>query len=154
MEQTKIGNFIAQKRKEKNLTQSQLAAKLGVSDKTVSKWERGKCMPDYSIAEALCAALGITLAELFAGEAKDTESPRTSDEQQMLDMLERIRRLEKQKQVLQAALLVLLGMALLAVSHTVGGTSVQDFLSGALLGVGVGTMLVGVVLTVIRALGK
>ena len=111
-------------------------------------------MPDYSIAEALCAALGITLAELFAGEAKDTESPRTSDEQQMLDMLERIRRLEKQKQVLQAALLVLLGMALLAVSHTVGGTSVQDFLSGALLGVGVGTMLVGVVLTVIRALGK
>ena len=140
MEQTKIGNFIAQKRKEKNLTQSQLAAKLGVSDKTVSKWERGKCMPDYRIAEALCAALGITLAELFAGEAKDTESPRTSDEQQMLDMLERIRRLEKQKQVLQAALLVLLGMALLAVSHTVGGTS--------------GTMLVGVVLTVIRALGK
>ena len=152
MEQTKIGSFIAQKRKEKNLTQSQLAAKLGVSDKTVSKWERGKCMPDYSIAEALCAALGITLAELFAGEAKDTESPRTSDEQQMLDMLERVQRLEKQ--VLQAALLVLLGMALLAVSHTVGGTSVQDFLSGALLGVGVGIMLVGVVLTVIRALGK
>ena len=154
MEQTKIGNFIAQKRKEKNLTQSQLAAKLGVSDKTVSKWEHGKTMPDYCIAEALCAALGITLAELFAGEAKDTESPRTSDEQQMLDMLERIRRLEKQKQVLQAALLVLLGMALLAVSHAVGGTCVQDFLSGALLGVGVGTMLVGVVLTVIRALGK
>ncbi|MGM9626262.1 MAG: helix-turn-helix domain-containing protein, partial [Eubacteriales bacterium] len=49
MNQLIIGKFIARKRKEKNLTQEQLAEKLGVSNKTVSKWECGKCMPDYSI---------------------------------------------------------------------------------------------------------
>lgn len=154
MDQTKIGNFIARKRKEKNLTQAQLAAALGVSDKTVSKWERGKCMPDYGLVKPLCRELGITVAELMDGEAQETDSPRTLDEQQMLDLLERVQRLEKQKQVLYGVVLLILGMALLAVSHTVGGTPVQDFLSGALLGVGVGTMLVGIVLTLARALAK
>ena len=54
MNQLTIGKFIAQKRKEKNLTQEQLAEILGVSNKTVSKWECGKCMPDYGIVKPLC----------------------------------------------------------------------------------------------------
>ena len=54
MNQLTIGKCIAQKRKEKNLTQEQLAETLGVSNKTVSKWECGKCMPDYSIVKPLC----------------------------------------------------------------------------------------------------
>ena len=65
MNQKNIGKFIAQKRKEKNLTQEQLAEKLSVSNKTISKWETGKCMPDYSIVEQLCEELGITLSELM-----------------------------------------------------------------------------------------
>ena len=51
MDQQNIGKFIAQKRKEQNLTQEQLAQCLGVSNKTVSKWETGKCMPDYSVVK-------------------------------------------------------------------------------------------------------
>ena len=51
MNQQATGKFIAQKRKEKSLTQEQLAEKLGVSNKTVSKWETGKCMPDYSVVK-------------------------------------------------------------------------------------------------------
>lgn len=51
MDQTATGKFIMKKRKELNLTQEQLAQKLGVSNKTISKWETGKCMPDYSIVE-------------------------------------------------------------------------------------------------------
>ena len=53
MDQSAIGKYIYQKRKAKNLTQTQLAEKLGVSNKTISKWENGKCMPDYSIIENL-----------------------------------------------------------------------------------------------------
>ena len=59
MNQIKIGKFIASKRKEQNLTQEQFAELLNVSNKTVSKWETGKCMPDYSIVEPLCDELKI-----------------------------------------------------------------------------------------------
>ena len=54
MNQTTIGSYIAQKRRTKNLTQEQLAEKLDVSNKTLSKWENGKCMPDYSIIQKRC----------------------------------------------------------------------------------------------------
>ena len=54
MDQATAGTLIAQRRKVKNLTQSQLAEKLGVSNKTVSKWETGRCMPDYSLVRPLC----------------------------------------------------------------------------------------------------
>ena len=59
MNQTTIGSYIAQKRRAQNLTQEQLAEKLGVSNKTISKWENGKCMPDYSIIQKLCTALHV-----------------------------------------------------------------------------------------------
>ena len=68
MNNEKIGRFIAQKRKENNLTQAQLAEKLFLSDRAISKWERGKSMPDAAIMNDLCGILGITLSELFAGE--------------------------------------------------------------------------------------
>ena len=54
MNQYRSGQLIAQKRKEKNMTQAELAERIGVSNKSVSKWETGKCMPDYSVVEPLC----------------------------------------------------------------------------------------------------
>lgn len=68
MDQMKIGKFIATCRKEKKLTQSQLAEKLNVTDRSVSKWETGKCMPDLSLFKPLCDELGITLTEFINGE--------------------------------------------------------------------------------------
>lgn len=68
MNQVKIGLFIAKCRKSKNLTQSQLAEKLNLTDRAVSKWERGKSMPDYSIMLDLCNILDITVDELLNGE--------------------------------------------------------------------------------------
>ena len=65
MNQLTTGKFLARKRKEKNLTQEQLAEKIGVSNKTISKWENGKCMPDYSVVKSLCEELGITVAEVM-----------------------------------------------------------------------------------------
>ena len=66
MDLIRIGQYIAGKRKALGLTQKQLAEKLGVSDKSVSKWERGVCLPDVSLYTKLCAALGITTEEIIA----------------------------------------------------------------------------------------
>jgi len=68
MDQQKIGKFISENRKIKKLTQAELAEKLGVTDKTISKWENGKNMPDLSLFKPLCDILGITINELMSGE--------------------------------------------------------------------------------------
>ena len=144
MNQLATGKFIYQKRKQKNLTQEQLAEKLGVSNKTVSKWETGKCMPDYSVVKALCDELEITVAELMDGEKSEEKSVRTYDEEQIMDLLKKIQDLEKQKELLYGVLLIVMGIALQALSHTMGGSDVKDFFSGLLLGISIAEMLVGV----------
>ena len=67
MDTVKIGKYIAGKRKALGMTQAQVAEKLGMSDKSVSKWERGVCLPDVSVYMALCEILGISLNEFIAG---------------------------------------------------------------------------------------
>ena len=68
MDQIKIGKFIADTRKERNITQRQLADALHISDKTVSKWERGKGLPKVSLMLPLCEELGISVNDLLTGE--------------------------------------------------------------------------------------
>ena len=144
MNQAVTGKFIALKRKQKNLTQEQLAEKLGVSNKTISKWETGKCMPDYSIVKSLCEELGVTMAELLNGEKAGDKSVRVYDDEQMLDLLRRIQELEKQKVMLTGVMLIVMGIAFQALSQTLGGSDFKDFLSGVLLGLSLGEMLIGV----------
>ena len=69
MNQTKIGKFISQCRKERGFLQKDIAARLGVSEKTVSKWECGNGLPEVVFMEPLCQILGITVNELLAGES-------------------------------------------------------------------------------------
>ena len=145
MNQTAIGSYIARKRKEQNLTQEQLVQQLGVSNKTISKWENGKCMPDYSIIEPLCDALHVTLPELMDGEDAADSSVRVYDDAQILDLLRRTQELERHKGVLYGLVLVVLGIASGAMSKTTGGTEVQDFVSGALMGLSVAEILAGIV---------
>ena len=144
MNQMATGKFISQKRKEKSLTQEQLAEKLGVSNKTVSKWETGKCMPDYSVVKTLCDELEITVAELMDGEKSEEKSVRTYDEEQIMDLLKKTQNLEKQKELLYGILLIVMGIALQALSHTLGGSNVKDFFSGLQLGISIAEMLVGI----------
>ena len=76
MNQIKIGKFIQLLRKDKNLTQVELANRIGVSDRAISKWENGRGLPDYEYISDLCDELGITFNEFIAGEkieSKDTE---------------------------------------------------------------------------------
>ena len=68
MNQEKIGKFIAECRKNKNMTQQELAEKLGVSDRTVGNWENGRNMPDLSLFKPLCYELGISMNDLMSGE--------------------------------------------------------------------------------------
>ncbi len=144
MNQLVTGKFICKKRREKNLTQEQLAEKLGVSNKTISKWETGKCMPDYGIVKNLCEELDITVAELMDGEEAEEKSVRAYDDELVMDLLRRTQELEKQKKLLFGFLLIVMGIALQALSHTFGGSAVKDFFAGLLLGVSIAEMLIGV----------
>ena len=146
MNQIATGTFIARKRRELNLTQAQLAERLGISSKSVSKWERGKCMPDYSIVNELCDALGITVSELLDGEENERENLRMYDNDQMIEMLARIQRLESQRVTIIAIALIVMGLGLLALSPLFGGSDLTDFISGVLFGIGIGTTLIGVFL--------
>ena len=74
MNNIKIGKFIAECRKKINLTQMQLAEKLNITDRAISKWETGKCLPDVSIMPELCKELNITLNELLSGERENNNS--------------------------------------------------------------------------------
>ena len=86
MDQLKIGKFIAECRRQKQLTQLQLADKLGITDKAISKWERGIAMPDTSIMLELCDILGISVNELLNGEIINVENSNEKNEQLLLDM--------------------------------------------------------------------
>ena len=154
MNQTAIGGYIARKRREQNLTQEQLAERLGVSNKTVSKWENGKCMPDYGIIQKLCDALHVTLPELMDGEDAAQDSVRVYDDGQILDLLRRTQELERQKGILYGLVLIVLGIACGAMSRVTGGTDVQDLASGILMGLSVGEVLVGVWVVGRELLGK
>ena len=85
MDIQKIGNYIKCKRKAQGLTQAELAGLLGITNKAVSKWENGKCLPDLSLHEKLCDALHITLNELVAGLMPSTQLKHmTSDASQFI----------------------------------------------------------------------
>lgn len=86
MNQIKIGEFISSQRKKNNLTQAALAEKLGITDRAVSKWERGKGLPDVSLMLDLCDIFGITVNELLSGETIDMENSNQKNEQLLLDM--------------------------------------------------------------------
>ena len=101
MNQIKIGRFIAECRKKLNLTQMQLAEKLDITDKAVSKWERGVAMPDTSIMLELCDILCISVNELLIGEKINMENNNEKNEQLLMDMA---RELEKKNKTIWSSM--------------------------------------------------
>ena len=106
MDQIKIGKFIAECRKKVNLTQMQLAEKLNITDRAVSKWETGKSLPDSSIMLDLCDILGITVNDLLSGEKIGMESNNKNNEQLLLDMAKELE--QKNKTVWKAMLVIMI----------------------------------------------
>lgn len=86
MNQVKIGKFIAECRKHKNMTQAELAEKLNITDRAISKWETGKGMPDSSIMLELCSELDISVNELLSGEVIKMDNYNEKAEELLLEM--------------------------------------------------------------------
>ena len=122
MDQVKIGRFIAERRKQTSLTQMQLAEKLGITDKAVSKWERGVAMPDTSIMLELSDILGISVNELLCGEKIDMENNNQKNEQLFLDMA---KELEKKNKTVWTSMWIIMGVSVMGL---LGGLAVAAFL--------------------------
>ena len=87
MDQVKIGSFIAERRKAEHLTQTQVAERLGVTDRAVSKWERGKSLPDASLMLDLCLMLNITVNDLLCGEVVTMDKYNETTEKNLVSMV-------------------------------------------------------------------
>lgn len=96
MDSVKIGKFIANRRKNANLTQLQLAELLGITDRAISKWETGRSLPDSSIMLELCALLGITVNDLLCGEVVTMNNYNKELENNLLEMIKQKEKADKQ----------------------------------------------------------
>lgn len=119
MNQAKIGSFIAQCRKEKGLTQAQLAEKLNITDRAVSKWETGRAMPDSSIMLELCEILGITVNDLLSGEVVTVDNYNKELENNLLEMVRQKEQADKRLLTFEiitgtSCIAVLLGLCVIA----------------------------------------
>ena len=101
MDQIKIGKFVADERKRKGYTQKQLSEKLEISDKTISKWERGNGFPEVSLLLPLCKELEITVNELLSGERVSEQEYRKNAEEHMVNLVREAQE-SKKKIVLSA----------------------------------------------------
>lgn len=106
MNQVLIGKFIASERKRKGYTQKQLSEKLGISDKTISKWERGNGFPEVSLLLPLCDELDITVNELLSGERVSEEDYRKKAEENMVNLVREAQ--ESKKKIILSAMVALL----------------------------------------------
>ena len=88
MDQKRIGKFIAECRKDKKMTQSELAEKLGVTDKSIGNWENARCMPDLSLFKPLCDELGITINDLLSGEKIDKDKYQEKFEENIVNTID------------------------------------------------------------------
>ena len=111
MDQIKIGKFIAECRKKNNLTQMQLAEKLNITDRAISKWENGKGMPDSSIMLDLCNELKISVNELLCGEVISMDNTNKEQEQTLLDMAKEV---EQKNKIIWTSMWVIMGVSMIA----------------------------------------
>ena len=95
MDQIKIGKFIAENRKKQNLTQMQLAEKLNITDRAISKWETGRSLPDSSIMLELCGILGISVNELLSGEVIEMDNYNKELENNLIEMVKQKEKADK-----------------------------------------------------------
>ena len=147
MEQQKIGKFIHDLRKEKEMTQKQLADLVGVSDKTISKWETGRGIPDTSIMNELCMVLGISINELLSGERLSKDKYNGKAEENMVNLLKDTEiQKDKKKWSIINIILSLLWILLLVVMVAIlgmGGPEILWFLDMPSLILTVGFLILG-----------
>ena len=123
-----IGSFISDCRKEKGLTQTQLAERLGVSDKSISRWENGKTMPDLSLYEPLCEVLGIQISELLYARKMNDSEKKEQGEKSAWNVLKTKSQLETFG--ILTELLIFIGILItITLTKTLAVTTVQMFVT-------------------------
>jgi transcriptional regulator with XRE-family HTH domain len=145
MDQVKIGRFIAKERKAKGYTQRQLSEILGISDKTISKWECGNGFPEVSLLLPLCEELEISVNELLTGERVSDEDYRKKAEENMVNLVKEAQ--ESKKKIIMSVMVTLLmlvaAVPLFAVSCVL---EMELWLRVLLIGIGIFVIVVGVII--------
>ena len=114
MDQIKIGKFIVECRKKADLTQKQLAEKLGITDRAVSKWENGKSIPDSSIMLELCKELGITVNDLLSGEVVSMDNYKKELENNLLEVIKQKEQADKRLLLMEIVIFIVCLLPLVA----------------------------------------
>lgn len=144
MDQAKIGRFIAERRKQKGLTQVQLAERLSVTDRAVSKWENGKSMPDSSIMLELCGILKITVNDLLSGEVVMMNDYNEQLEKNLLEIVKEKQEADKRLLSLEILIGVFSMIILCGFVFSAALVPMADWLRVVLIAVGVIVCMVGV----------
>lgn len=143
MDQIKIGKFIADERKRKGYTQKQLSEKLEISDKTISKWERGNGFPEVSLLLPLCNELEITVNELLSGERLQAMDYKKKAEENMVNLVKEAQE-SKKKIIMSAMVSVLVIVAAVPLFVVAGMFEMQVWTRVLLMGIGFVIMVMGI----------
>jgi len=148
MDQIKIGKFIAGERKLKKYTQRELADKLGISDKTISKWERGNGFPEVSLLLPLCNELEITVNELLSGERLQEVDYKKKAEENMVNLVKEAQ--ESKKKIIMSALVAFLVIiAAVPLFVVAGAFDMEAWLRIILMGIGIIVVITGIAIACI-----
>ena len=148
MDQIKIGKFIAEERKKKSYTQRELAEILGISDKTISKWERGNGFPEISLLLPLCNELDITVNELLSGERLMEVDYKKRAEENMVNLVKEAQESRK-KIILSAMVGILVIIAALPLFVLSGALAMETWLRAVLIGIGSCVIIGGIIIACI-----
>lgn len=143
MDQIKIGGFIAEERKRKGYTQKILSEKLGISDKTISKWERGNGFPEVSLLIPLCSELDITVNELLSGERVSEEQYRKKAEENMVNLVKEAQE-NKKKIILSVMVGILTILAAVPLFMVAGMFDMRTGVRITFIAIGIVVMIIGI----------
>ena len=143
MDQIKIGKFIAECRKNRNLTQANLAEKLNITDRAISKWENGKSMPDSAIMLELCEILNISVNELLSGEKIDVKEYNENLEKNLLEMIKQKEEADKRLLTLEIFIGVLVSIIFLSLVFVASFVNMENWLRVLLIVIGFIPFVIG-----------
>ena len=143
MDQVKIGKFIAECRKHKNMTQAELAEKLNITDRAISKWETGKGMPDSSIMLELCSKLDISVNELLSGEVIKMDNYNEKAEELLLEMKKQKEEADKRLLTMEIVIGALSSFILLVLVFVASFIEMKSWIRILLISFGFITFIIG-----------
>ena len=144
MDQAKIGKFIAECRKKNGLTQMQLAEKLNITDRAISKWENGKAMPDSSIMLELCNILKISVNDLLSGEVVSMDNYNKQLESNLLETVKQKEAADKRLLSLEIFIGVLVSVIFIALVEVAAFIQMENWLRIVLIVIGIITFAIGI----------